>query len=104
MGVRSPQEAEHDLLAIAGAGDGRNRAHIGVNPDGGQVTRRTGHVTASTNASGPTEVFVDGVLIFTFELRTCRGAWLSTFDEADYFSLNIDMGWGWVWLSDADDE
>lgn len=100
-GVRSPREAEHDLLVVAGAGAPLDEAHVSVDPDDGAVVKRTGHVTAEPREHGRITVLVDGVALFEFDRQRCRGAWLSTLDGADYYSASIDLGWGCVTVSDG---
>jgi hypothetical protein len=100
-GVRSPGEAQQDLLVIASAGEPLNRAHVTVDGDDGDAVRSTGRVTAEVDGSAPIKIRVDGVFSFEFDVQGCRGAWLSTVDGADYYGLSIDLGWGCVGLSDA---
>jgi hypothetical protein len=100
-GVRSPEEAQHDILVIAGAREPFNEVHLSVDRDDGEGLRTTGHLTAEARDSGPFGIFVDGVFVFEFDVRGCRGAWLSALDGADYYGLNIDLGWGCVNVSDA---
>ena len=101
-GVRSPREAQQDLVTIASAGWPRDEAHVTIDPDDGEPVEVSGHVTASMDGEqGPLTVLVDGAAAFDFDLERCRGAWLGTIDEADYYALSIDLGWGRVHLSDA---
>lgn len=44
---------------------------------------------------------VDGVSLFEFDPGGFRGAWLLTYDAANYYSFALDTGWGRVALSDA---
>jgi hypothetical protein len=99
-GLISVDEARRDLFAIAGART-RNRAHVLVDPDEGPSDFRTGTVTAAPAHDGAFHVFVDGDPVFDFDPRSFRGAWLTTLDGADYYTLDLDLGWGRVELSDA---
>ena len=99
--MRSPHDAERDLPTCAGAGDPVGCAHVLVGRDDGESVETTGLVTAEVDESAPIKVCVDGVFSFAFDVRSCRGAWLFTFDDADYYTLKIDLGWGCVELSDA---
>jgi hypothetical protein len=87
-GVRSPAEAQRDVLAIAHATAPLNEAHVSVDPDDGESPRVTGHVTSEPRGAGPLTICgVDGTPVFEFDLHACRGAWLSTFDGGDYYGL-----------------
>jgi len=100
-GIRAPVEAQHDVLEIARAGEPFDEAHVTVDPDDGETLQRTGHVTTDAGEDGRFKIFVDDAFVFEFDVRECRGAWLSTLDGADYYGLSVDLGWGIVKFSDA---
>lgn len=101
QGLRTPEEAEHDLLVIARAEDDWNKAHVGLDYDDGETVHKTGHVRASVGADGTINVSLDGEPLFDFTRPGCRGAWLSSHDGGDYYGLSLDLGWGVVSFSDA---
>ena len=97
-GIRSCEEARRDLLAIVRDPD---RTSLIVDPDDGEEVVATGSVTGREGPSGSVQVSIDGAPAFEFEPARFRGAWLFTYDGADYYSLSIDLGWGRVFLGDA---
>ena len=100
-GLRSLAEARDDLLTIANAPGRRSLAHVGVDPDGGSGVHTRGAVTADSSDADRFTVRVDGEAAFDFDSGSFRGAWLSTLDGADYYTLELDLGWGVVTLGDA---
>ena len=99
-GVRTSVEATEDLLTIGRAG-WRSEAHVVVDPDEGEPVEVTGHVAVKVNEAGQVTVEVDGSAVFAYHPRDCAGAWLSTLDGADYYSLRIDVGSACLGLRDA---
>jgi hypothetical protein len=98
--VRTPREAVADLAVIA-AHDSRSHAHVRVAVDGGEHTVVSGILSVYSVPPDSMLLAIDEREIITARLETIRGAWLHTFDGADYYSLSIDLGSEIVTVRDA---
>ena len=99
--MRALRDAGGDILAIARASGGLNEAHVGIDPDDGEPSITTGFLSALVSEDRHIHVSSGSDLVFVLDPESFRGAWLHTFDGADYYSLRLDLGWGRVTLSDA---
>lgn len=100
-GVRSDREAVTDLAVIAGAEWGRDEAHLWIDPDDAEGFGATGPLSIACRDPHSLVLLISGVEVTDVAVADIRGAWLQTLDQADYYSLSIDLGTRIVGLSDA---
>ena len=98
--MRTPHAAVADLAVIA-ARPGRNQAHVSVTADRGEHVRVSGVLSVHRVPPDDMRVTVDEREVITVPLDAIRGAWLHSFDGADYYSLRVDVGWAIVTVCDA---
>lgn len=100
-GVRSASEVVGDLATIAGAQWGRDETHLSVEPDAAEGFGATGPLSIASRDAGSLVLLIGGVEVTDVAFADIRGAWLRTLDDADYYTLRIDLGSAIVELSDA---